>query len=97
MVTRRRSASETLSVFTPSPQAKKNIRYAGASPLTSPDMQAEVQRAQEKLSSLGGRLVVRTSGTEPLVRLMAEGGDEKMIISLIDDLAETLQGRRIAS
>jgi phosphoglucosamine mutase len=97
MVTRGRTASETLSVFTPSPQAKKNIRYAGASPLTNPDMQAEVARAQDKLVALGGRLVVRTSGTEPLVRLMAEGNDEKMINSLIEDLAETLQGKRMAS
>ena len=97
MVTRGRTASETLNVFKPSPQAKKNIRYSGASPLTNPDMVAHVQRAEEKLVSMGGRLVVRTSGTEPLVRLMAEGGDEKTLYNIINELAETLQGRRIAS
>ena len=97
MVTRGRTASETLDVFKPSPQAKKNIRFAGASPLTNPDMLVHVQRAEEKLNAMGGRLVVRTSGTEPLVRLMAEGSDEKEITNLVNELAETLQGRRIAS
>jgi phosphoglucosamine mutase len=97
MVTRGRTASQTLDVFTPSPQAKKNFRYAGASPLTNPDMLLHVQKAEEKLQSQGGRLVVRTSGTEPLVRLMAEGNDEAELNALIQELAETLQGRRIAS
>ncbi|MEN9855879.1 MAG: hypothetical protein RLZZ157_1005 [Pseudomonadota bacterium] len=97
MVTRGRSAGETLSVFSPSPQAKKNIRYSGASPLTNPDMLSHVQKAEEKLLSMGGRLVVRTSGTEPLVRLMAEGSDPRVLKGLIDDLAETLQGKRKAS
>ena len=97
MVTRGRTASETLDVFKPSPQAKKNIRFAGASPLTNPDMLVHVQRAEEKFNAMGGRLVVRTSGTEPLVRLMAEGSDEKEITNLVNELADTLQGRRIAS
>jgi phosphoglucosamine mutase len=97
MVSSGRTASETLDVFQPSPQAKKNFRYAGASPLTNPDMLVHVQKAEEKLASVGGRLVVRTSGTEPLVRLMAEGGDEAMLNDLINELSDTLQGRRIAS
>jgi phosphoglucosamine mutase len=97
MVTRDRSASETLDVFQPSPQAKKNFRYSGASPLTNPDMLAHVQKAEEKLTAMGGRLVVRTSGTEPLVRLMAEGSDEEVLTDLINELSDTLQGRRIAS
>ena len=97
MVTRGKTASETLDVFKPCPQAKKNIRYSGASPLTNPDMLAHVQKAEEKLVGMGGRLVVRTSGTEPLVRLMAEGNDEKVLTDIVSDLADTLQGRRIAS
>jgi phosphoglucosamine mutase len=97
MVKRGRTASETLNVFTPSPQAKKNIRYSGASPLTNPEMLAHVQQAEAKLTSLGGRLVVRTSGTEPLVRLMAEGSDEALIHSIINELADTIQGRKAIS
>jgi phosphoglucosamine mutase len=97
MVASGKSASETLNVFTPAPQSKKNIRYVGASPLANPDMQAAVKRAEDKIASMGGRLVVRTSGTEPLVRLMAEGEDKAVIDGLIDDLAQTIEGRRIAS
>jgi phosphoglucosamine mutase len=97
MVASGKSASETLNVFTPAPQSKKNIRYAGASPLANPDMQAAVKRAEDKIASMGGRLVVRTSGTEPLVRLMAEGEDKAVIDGLIEELAETIEGRRIAS
>jgi phosphomannomutase len=41
-------------------------------------------------------LVVRTAGTEPLVRLMAEGYDQKKITQLVDELAATLQSRRLA-
>jgi phosphoglucosamine mutase len=97
MADRGRTASEVLDVFQPSPQAKKNFRYSGVSPLTNPDMVAHVQKAEAKLMAAGGRLVVRTSGTEPLVRLMAEGDDEEAIHTLINELAETLQGRKIAS
>jgi phosphoglucosamine mutase len=97
MVTRGRTASETLRMFEPAPQVKKNLRYAGASPLADPDMQARVQEAERAMAAAGGRLVVRTSGTEPLVRLMAEGEDKAALKAIIEDLAETLQGRRIAS
>jgi phosphoglucosamine mutase len=97
MATSGKTASETLNVFVPSPQTKKNIRYSGASPLTNPDMLSYVQKAEERLTAMGGRLVVRTSGTEPLVRLMAEGSDESEITSIVNELAEVLQGRRIAS
>jgi phosphoglucosamine mutase len=96
MVTRDRTASETLRMFEPAPQAKKNIRYAGVSPLANPEMQARVRDAESMLQASGGRLVVRTSGTEPVVRLMAEGPDLGMLDSVIDDLAETLGGRKKA-
>ena len=94
MVLSGRSASETLSVFEPMPQVKKNLRYSGASPLTDPAMQAAVARAEDAIAAKGGRLVVRTSGTEPVVRLMAEGEDTAKLTALIEELGETLQGRR---
>jgi phosphoglucosamine mutase len=96
MITHNRTASETLAVFTPSPQVLKNIRYSGSSPLADPDMQAHVKKAEDALTASGGRLVVRTSGTEPLVRLMAEGDDQQKITQLVDELAATLQSRRLA-
>lgn len=97
MVLSGRTASETLSVFEPMPQVKKNLRYSGASPLTDPAMQAAVARAEDAIAAQGGRLVVRTSGTEPVVRLMAEGEDTAKLTALIEELGETLQGRRAAA
>ncbi len=97
MVLSGRTASETLSVFDPMPQVKKNLRYSGASPLTDPAMQAAVARAEDAIAAQGGRLVVRTSGTEPVVRLMAEGEDTAKLTALIEELGETLQGRRAAA
>lgn len=97
MVLSGRTASETLSVFDPMPQVKKNLRYSGASPLTDPAMQAAVARAEDAIGASGGRLVVRTSGTEPVVRLMAEGEDTARLTALIEELGETLQGRRAAA
>lgn len=97
MVLSGRTASETLSVFDPMPQVKKNLRYSGASPLTDPAMQAAVARTEDAIAAKGGRLVVRTSGTEPVVRLMAEGEDTATLTALIDELSETLQGRRAAA
>lgn len=97
MVLSGRTASETLSVFDPMPQVKKNLSYSGASPLTDPAMQAAVGRTEDAIAAKGGRLVVRTSGTEPVVRLMAEGEDTAALSALIDELGETLQGRRAAA
>lgn len=97
MVLSGRTASETLSVFDPMPQVKKNLSYSGASPLTDPAMQAAVGRTEDAIAAKGGRLVVRTSGTEPVVRLMAEGDDTAALSALIDELGETLQGRRAAA
>lgn len=94
MVARGQRASEALALFELAPQVKTNLRYSGASPLTDPDMQARVAAAETHIASLGGRLVVRTSGTEPVVRLMAEGPDPKLLKDVIDELADTLLGRR---
>jgi phosphoglucosamine mutase len=94
MVAKDQRASEALSLFELAPQVKTNIRYSGVSPLANPEMQARVAAAEQAIAAKGGRLVVRTSGTEPVVRLMAEGEDERALKALIDELAETLQGRR---
>jgi phosphoglucosamine mutase len=94
MAQKNRRASEVLSLFKLAPQVKRNIRYAGPSPLTSPDLQARVSAAEQHIAALGGRLVVRTSGTEPVVRLMAEGDDERALETIVGELADDLSGRR---
>lgn len=86
-------ASEALALFELAPQVKTNIRYTGVSPLADPDLQARVQAAEAHVRTLGGRLVVRTSGTEPVVRLMAEGPDPGVLGTVIDELAAQLRRR----
>src|ERR1700693_2742221 len=72
-----RSAREVCRVFTPLPQLLKNVRFSGVSPLRSERIQQAIVRAEAVLH--GGRLLIRESGTEPLIRVMAEGEDEGLI------------------
>ena len=58
--------------------AAANVRFAGASPLGSPAVQAAIAEAEARLAG-GGRLLIRESGTEPLIRVMAEGEDEALV------------------
>lgn len=97
MVGHNRRASEVLDVFVPAPQILKNVRYAGASPLADPAVQARVKAAEDRLAAAGGRLVVRTSGTEPLVRLMAEGEDAGLLDTVVAELAEAMDPRRMSA
>lgn len=91
MVSTGKKASQILNCFEPMPQVKKNIRYSGISPLNSDTAQELVEKTSKMLESEGCRLVVRTSGTEPLVRLMAEGENKSRLKEIIEDLAEKIQ------
>ncbi len=73
--------------FTPLPQILHNMRYqGGTSPLEHPDVKAAIAAAKETLAETG-RVLVRKSGTEPLIRIMAEGESEPQIRALIDAIA----------
>ncbi|MBN8648898.1 MAG: phosphoglucosamine mutase [Caulobacterales bacterium] len=91
MVSQNKKASEVLNCFTPAPQILKNIRYSGASPLSNPKISAKLDAAKKDISDKGARLVIRTSGTEPLVRLMAEGEDIDFIKASIEELSHIVQ------
>lgn len=78
-------ASEVLSVFEPAPQVLKNVRFSGANPLDAEPVKAAVTDAERRLGNRG-RLVIRKSGTEPVVRVMAEAEDEHLAASVVDDL-----------
>jgi len=80
-----RPASEVCRVFTPYPQHLKNVRYSGDSPLDKPSVQAAIAEA-EALLETSGRLLIRKSGTEPLIRVMAEGPDEAQVLAIVDAL-----------
>lgn len=91
MVSQDKKASAVLNCFKPAPQILKNIRYSGTSPLKNEKIAIEVEKTKQKLTEKGARLVVRTSGTEPLVRLMAEGEDVSIIRNAIDELSQIVQ------
>jgi phosphoglucosamine mutase len=84
-----RRASETCRVFTPLPQLLRNVRYVGASPLVLPHVQTAIAAAGEKLGSTG-RVLIRASGTEPLIRVMAEGEDLGLIQTIVEELCATI-------
>jgi phosphoglucosamine mutase len=85
-----RPASEVCSVFDKLPQLLRNVRFVGRSPLDTPGVKAAVQAAEARLGKKG-RLLLRLSGTEPLVRVMAEGEDEALVTEIVGSLCETIQ------
>jgi len=90
IVEQQRSARDVCRMFTPLPQLLKNVRFTGASPLRSSHIQQAIAVAQSVLNGTG-RLVIRESGTEPLIRVMAEGEDEALIGRMVDELCETIE------
>jgi phosphoglucosamine mutase len=82
-------ASEACRVFAPLPQLLRNVRYAGASPLRLPHIQSAIGGASVRLEGTG-RLLIRASGTEPLIRVMAEGEDAGLIQEIVEELCGTI-------
>jgi phosphoglucosamine mutase len=72
--------------FEPVPQKLENVRFAGGKPLESDQVKAVLADAEQRLNG-SGRLVVRASGTEPLIRIMAEGDDEKLVSQVVKEIA----------
>lgn len=90
MSLRKRKLSEVCRLFTPVPQILKNLRYSGASPLERPSVAAAVEAGTERLKGTG-RVLVRLSGTEPLVRVMAEGDDAVLVRSVVDAICREVE------
>jgi len=80
-----RPASDVCRVFTPLPQLLKNVRFTGDSPLDKPSVLAAIGDAESELATTG-RLLIRKSGTEPLIRVMAEGEDQAQVGRIVDAL-----------
>jgi phosphoglucosamine mutase len=89
IVERGQPASEVCRVFSPLPQRLKNVRFTAASPLRHPRVEAAIAAAEATLNG-SGRLLIRESGTEPLVRVMAEGEDEALVGRIVDSLCATI-------
>jgi phosphoglucosamine mutase len=73
-------------IFTPVPQLLKNVRFAGGAPLDAASVKKAISSGERRLGKMG-RLVVRKSGTEPLIRIMAEGEDGALVAAIVDDIA----------
>jgi phosphoglucosamine mutase len=92
LVQEKRPASEVCRRFTPLPQRLVNVRFAGASPLKDDAVQREIAAFEEKLGERG-RILIRASGTEPLIRVMAEAEDEALVTETVESLAATIRAR----
>jgi phosphoglucosamine mutase len=87
IVQEQKPASEVLKLFEPAPQMLENVRYerGAKDPMEAASVQSAIKAGEEKLNGKG-RLLVRKSGTEPLVRIMAEGDDEALVRAVIADV-----------
>jgi len=84
-------ASTLLRQFEPLPQLLKNVRFnGGAEPLETDSVRKRIAAAETELEGRG-RLVIRKSGTEPLIRVMAEGDDPALVERLVDDICEAVK------
>ena len=86
IVQRRRPASEVCRVFEALPQCLRNVSYNGGRPLEDESVKAAIAAGEKRLGKTG-RLLIRPSGTEPVIRVMAEGEDEDLIVAVVDDIA----------
>ncbi|MEM6617503.1 MAG: phosphoglucosamine mutase [Pseudomonadota bacterium] len=85
-----RKVSEVCSLFEPLPQVLKNVRYRTGMPLENDDVKSAVSDARQKLAN-SGRIVIRPSGTEPVIRVMAEGDDPTSVEHAVDQIVDALE------
>tara|TARA_Y100000588_G_scaffold185585_1_gene199441 strand:+ start:73 stop:1446 length:1374 start_codon:yes stop_codon:yes gene_type:complete len=85
MVAEKQDAASLLTVFEPVPQVLKNIRFAGANPLETEAVKSAIHNGEAALDKTG-RVLVRKSGTEPKIRVMAEGDDPELVERVVDDI-----------
>jgi phosphoglucosamine mutase len=84
-----RPASEVCHRFEPVPQVMKNFRYTAGKPLENDQVKRAIAEAASRLNG-GGRLVIRPSGTEPVIRVMGEGDDAVLVESLVNGIVDEL-------
>ncbi len=90
-VVRRRNkpVSEICHRFEPLPQILKNVKVAKGTSIENAKVRSAITAAEAKLGR-GGRLIVRPSGTEPVIRVMGEGDDKTLVEAAVDDVCEAL-------
>jgi phosphoglucosamine mutase len=90
LVAQDRPASEMLSLFEPLPQLLRSVRFQGGAPLADEKVQKAIEAGKARLGDTG-RLVIRNSGTEPVVRVMAEGEDEALVEAVVDEICAAVK------
>jgi phosphoglucosamine mutase len=83
-------ASEVLHRFDPLPQLLKNVRFSGGQPLEDDAVKAVIAAAEDELAGTG-RLVIRPSGTEPVIRVMAEGDDAAQVDAVVNRICDAVR------
>ncbi len=84
-----RLVSEVCHRFDPVPQILKNVRYRKGQPLAEDKVVNAIEDAKQRLGK-GGRLVIRPSGTEPVIRVMAEGDNRDLVEKVVDDVVDVI-------
>jgi len=79
-------------LFQPYPQLLRNVRFNGGAPLEDAQVKAAIRDGEARLGD-AGRLVIRKSGTEPLIRVMAEGEDEALVDQVVGAICQTIEER----
>ncbi|MEQ1717363.1 MAG: phosphoglucosamine mutase [Hyphomicrobium sp.] len=90
-----KTVSEVCHRFDPLPQILENVRYKSGKPLEDSRVVKAIESAKVKLGDRG-RLVIRPSGTEPVIRVMAEGDDEGMVSSVVGDIVDAVRSAAAA-
>jgi phosphoglucosamine mutase len=85
-----RPVSEVCNRFTPLPQVLQNVRYADGQPLEDARVRSAIEGGRSRLGQKG-RVVIRPSGTEPVIRVMAEGDDESLVSSVVGDIVAAVK------
>ena len=82
--------SEAVKLFDPLPQILKNVRFGGGQPLEAKAVKQAIAEGEHRLNGTG-RLLIRKSGTEPVIRVMGEGEDRELVDAVVDDIVEAIQ------
>ncbi len=83
--------SEAVALFDLLPQVLKNVRFGAGAPLEDRTVKAAIAEGEARLAGMG-RVLIRKSGTEPLIRVMAEGDDEGLVENVVDDICAAIKG-----
>lgn len=91
-----KTVSEICHRFEPVPQLLRNVRFSGGKPLEDAAVKQAIADAEADLAK-SGRLVIRPSGTEPLIRVMAEGDDKEQVERIVNGLVDVIASVRSAA